>query len=148
MQRQKVIVRKLDGQIIKGYVEGIPALQNTKDISVASITEEIITVPKQEVKALFFVRKFSGDKDYCEIKFFESQPKIEGLWIRLVFFDGEIIEGTITNSARFVVDDGFYLRPADPKSNNRLMYVLKTALKDFRLVGVVYPKGSPVKTGS
>jgi hypothetical protein len=141
MQRRKVIVRKLGGEIIKGYLETIPELKDRKPISIVSLTEEVITVSKQEIKALFFVRKFSGDKEYNEVKFFKDQPRIDGLWVRLTFFDNETVEGIVSNSGSFLLEDGFYVIPADPKSNNRLIYVPKAALKDFRILGTQYSKG-------
>lgn len=144
MDKRKVVVRKLDGEIIKGYVDPTPEPVSAKDdkIIVTSLTEEIITVPKNEIKALFFVRKFSGNREYSEVKFFESQPRIDGLWVRLHFFDDEAIEGIVANSINFLVEDGFYLKPPDPNSNNRLMYVVKSALKDFTVLGVQYSKGN------
>ncbi|MCI0350924.1 MAG: hypothetical protein L0Z53_15975, partial [Acidobacteriales bacterium] len=77
-----------------------------------------------------------------EVKFFESQPRIDGLWVRLYFSDNEAIEGIVANSMSFLVEDGFYLKPPDPNSNNRLMYVVKSALKDFTVLGVQYSKGN------
>lgn len=142
MDKRKVIVRRLDGEIIKGYMDSRPDLSEGDTINVYSLTEELIRIPKKEMKALFFVRKFSGNREYSEVKFFESQPRIDGLWVRLRFQDNEAIEGIITNSVRFLVDDGFYLRPPDPNSNNRLVFVLKIALRDFTVLGVQYSKGN------
>src|SRR5438445_870286 len=129
MEKRKVIARKVDGQILKGYVETIPDLANADAITLQSLTEEVIIIPKTEMKALFFVRKFSGNKEYSEVKFFDSQPKIDGLWVRLTFYDKELIEGIVANSIQFLMEDGFYLKPPDPNSNNRLMYVVKRALQ-------------------
>ena len=140
MQRRKVIVRKLSGEIIKGYMETMPELKDRKHISIVSLTEEVITVPKQKIKALFFVRKFSGDREYNEVKFFKNQPRIDGLWVRLTFIDSETVEGIVSNSSRFLLEDGFYMTPGDPKSNNRLIYVPKAALKDFRILGMQYSR--------
>jgi len=140
MQRRKVIVRKLNGETIKGYLETIPQLRDTKEVSIVSLTEELITVPKQEIKALFFVRKFSGDKEYSEVKFFQNQPRIDGLWVRLTFIDGETVEGIVSNSSRLLLEDGFCVIPGDPKSNNRLIYVPKAALRDFRILGMQYSR--------
>jgi hypothetical protein len=142
MEKRKVIARKTNGEILKGYVDTAP--ENAKDdtITLISLTDEIIKIPKQSMKALFFVRKFSGNKEYSEIKFFENQPKIDGLWVRLTFFDDEMIEGIVSNTIRFLLDDSFYLKPPDPNSNNRLMYVVKAALKDFTVLGVQYSKGN------
>jgi len=140
MQRRKVIVRKLNGETIKGYLETIPQLRDTKEVSIVSLTEELITVAKQEIKALFFVRKFSGDKEYSEVKFFQNQPRIDGLWVRLTFIDGETVEGIVSNSSRLLLEDGFCVIPGDPKSNNRLIYVPKAALRDFRILGMQYSR--------
>ena len=141
-EKRKVILRKLNGEVLKGYVEGTPDLLTVENVTISSLTEERIQVPKRDVKALFFVRKFSGDKEYSEIKFFESQPKIDGLWVRLHFMDSESIEGIVANTIKFLVEDGFYLKPPDPNSNNRLMFVVKSALKDFTVLGVQYSKGN------
>ncbi len=140
MQRRKVIIRKLGGEIIKGYLETMPELKGKKSISILSLIEKVITVPKKEIKALFFVRKFSGDRDYSEVKFFKYQPRIDGLWVHLTFIDSETVEGIISNTSAFLLDDGFFITPADPKSNNRLIYVPKAALKDFRILGMQYSR--------
>lgn len=144
MEKRKVIVRKVNGEIVKGYAE--PSLDpvNSKEssVTISSLTEEVIRVPKSEIKALFFVRKFSGNKEYSEVKFFESQPRIDGLWVRVYFFDDEAIEGIVANTINFLMEDGFYLKPPDPNSNNRLMYIVKSALKDFTVLGVQYSKGN------
>jgi hypothetical protein len=142
MDKRKVIARKLNGEILKGYMETVPELSGEDNISIISLTEETIKVPKRELKALFFVRKFSGNREYSEIKFFDSQPKIDGLWVRVTFYDNELIEGIVSNSIRFLMEDGFYLKPPDPNSNNRIMYVVKSALKDFTVLGVQYSKGN------
>jgi hypothetical protein len=142
MDKRKVIVRKLSGEIVKGYMESNPDLTHGNSIVLTSLTDDLIHVPKQEMKALFFVRKFTGNKEYSEVKFFESQPRIDGLWVRLKFHDNETIEGIVSNTIRFLVDDGFFLKPPDPNSNNRLMFVLKVALRDFTVLGVQYSKGS------
>ena len=141
-EKRKVILRKLDGEVLKGYVEGTPDLLTADQVTITSLTEETIHVPMRDVKALFFVRKFSGNKEYSEVKFFDSQPKIDGLWVRLHFLDSESIEGIVSNSIKFLVEDGFYLKPPDPNSNNRLMFVVKSALKDFTVLGVQYSKGN------
>jgi hypothetical protein len=87
-------------------------------------------------KALFFVKTFEGRTDYTELKFFERNPQIEGLWIKIRFQDGETTEGIVHNSLPFVMDNGFFLRPPDPHSNNRVVYVMKSYLVDFRVLGI------------
>jgi hypothetical protein len=88
------------------------------------------------VKALFFVKSFEGRTDYTELKFFDRNPQIEGLWVKIRFHDGETTEGIVHNSLPFVKDSGFFLRPPDPESNNRVLYVIKKSLTDFRILGI------------
>jgi hypothetical protein len=63
-------------------------------------------------------------------------PTIRDLWVRLEFLDGEMIEGIVQNSVHCLIDDGFFLIPTDPGSNNKLLYVLKSALKEYRVLGM------------
>ena len=142
MEKRKVIARKTNGEILKGYMEVVPEGHEHSTITLTSLTEQRIEISKRELKALFFVKKFSGNKEYSEIRFFETQPKIDGLWVRVTFYDNETIEGIVSNTIRFLMDDGFYLKPPDPNSNNRFMYVVKEALKDFTVLGVQYSKGN------
>ncbi len=47
------------------------------------------------------------------------------------FYDGEMIEGIISNTRDFVLEDGFFLIPTDPNGNNRLAYVNKGGSRIF-----------------
>jgi hypothetical protein len=56
--------------------------------------------------------------------------------MRLQFRDGEVMEGIVHNSLRYLVDPGFFLMPTDPESNNKLVYVVKSWLADLRVLGM------------
>jgi len=88
------------------------------------------------MKALFFVKSFEGNRQYSEIKFFNGEPKIEGLWVHLTFSDNEKTEGIVHNSVSFLTEPGFLMKPPDPNSNNQAVYVMKESLTAFRVVGV------------
>ncbi|HWZ42838.1 MAG TPA: hypothetical protein VNW97_05150 [Candidatus Saccharimonadales bacterium] len=87
-------------------------------------------------KAVFFVKTFEGSKEYKEVKFFQSHPEIAGLWVRVRFFDDEVSEGIVHNSLTFLEEPGFFMKPPDPQSNNRMVYVLKKSLVDFQVLGI------------
>lgn len=136
------------GQLVKGFAEldlsvndqGIPdvgpvPLPKTLTIH-SSISGRGVSVPTDSLKALYFVKSFDGDPAYAETKFFNPAPKIEGLWVHLTFIDGETTEGIVSNNIAFVNEDGFLMKPPDPQSNNQAVYVLKSALTHFRVVGV------------
>ena len=142
----KVVAHLADGSLIKGFLRDTPPIDPLSPSLTANslptrVGVELPTGGKKLVelkaaKALFFVKTLEGRNDYVEIKFFERNPQIAGLWIKIQFRDGEVTEGIVHNSLPFVMDSGFFLRPPDPHSNNRVVYVVKNFLSDFRVLGI------------
>ena len=97
---------------------------------------EVEDMSTKDAKAVFFVKTFDGDLKHRALHFHEHAPIVQGLWVRVYFYDGEMIEGIISNTKDFVLETGFFLRPTDPNGNNRLVYVLKSGLKDFHVLGM------------
>ena len=90
----------------------------------------------EDAKAIFFVRSFEGPNDRPDLRFHDHLPPPECLWIRLVFIDGEILEGMIENGVRYVNDPGFFVTPSDPTANNWLIYIPKQNIRDFEVLGL------------
>ncbi|MBV9074372.1 MAG: hypothetical protein JOZ10_12115 [Acidobacteria bacterium] len=142
----KVVAHLADGSLVKGYLrDGPPIDPHTVHLSTSVLPKSVAldlpaggkyTVDLHSAKALFFVKTLEGKTDYVEIKFFERNPQIAGLWIKIQFKDGEVTEGIVHNSLPFVTEPGFFLRPPDPHSNNRIVYVVKSFLSDFRVLGI------------
>jgi hypothetical protein len=99
-------------------------------------SDTVEDVSTKDAKAVFFVKTFDGDLRHRALHFHEHAPIVAGLWVRVYFYDGEMIEGIISNTRDFVLETGFFLRPTDPNGNNRLVYVLKAGLKDFHVLGM------------
>jgi len=99
----------------------------------SDIVEEILA---QDIKAVFYVNSFDGDSDHESLNFHSRAPIVHGIWMRLQFLDGEVMEGIAYNSISYLVDPGFFLLPTDPDSNNRLVYVRKSWLADHRVLGM------------
>jgi hypothetical protein len=99
-------------------------------------SDTVEDVPTRDAKAVFFVKTFDGDLRHRALHFHEHAPIVQGLWVRVYFYDGEMIEGIISNTRDFVLESGFFLRPTDPNGNNTLVYVLKGGLKDFHVLGM------------
>jgi len=148
MARLKIVAHLRSGKLLKGYAElslpidssGVLAtvpVTLPKQLSIeSSDTGRKHSVSLSTLKALFFVKSFVGNPQYAEIKFFNGEPKIEGLWVHLTFSDNEKTEGIIHNSISFLTEGGFLMKPPDPNSNNHAVYVLKESLTHFRVVGV------------
>jgi len=99
----------------------------------SDLVEEIST---KEIKAVFYVNTFDGDSDHKHLNFHSRAPVAQGIWMRLQFRDGEVMEGIVHNSLRYLIDPGFFLLPTDPDSNNQLVYVVKNWLVDHRVLGM------------
>lgn len=148
MARLKIVAHLKSGKLMKGYAElplptdsggvvaSVPA-SLPKSVSVEdSDTGHKHSLALSSLKALFFVKSFEGNPQYSEIKFFNGEPRIEGLWVHLTFADNEKFEGIVHNSLSFLTESGFLMKPPDPNSNNQAVYVLKESLIHFRVVGV------------
>jgi len=83
-----------------------------------------------DLKAIFFVKSFAGNPNYKERKRFVEGDVAQGRKAEVVFLDGEILQGSVLGYNP--KDSGFFLFPSDPKSNNRKVFVLQSAVKKFR----------------
>ena len=99
-------------------------------------TNNIESIETRLAKAIFFVNRFDGDARRKDLNFSTGLPVKQGIWIRIKFQDGEFMEGIVHNTLHYLVNPGFFLRPTDPESNNRLVYVMKNQLEDYRVLGL------------
>ena len=144
---EKIVIRRKD-EVIKGYVETVPAESIEAVLKDAargtpavlrvrrldSDTVEDISIA--DAKAIFYVNSFEGDASRRDLHFHGRARIIHSVWVRLEFEDGEVMEGLVDNTGRHIIDAGFFLRPTDPNSNNRLVYVVKSCVRDCRVLGL------------
>jgi len=132
---KKVIVRKVDRDSISGYVAPANFIHDGK-LEVLNTAGNVIGVDLKEIKGVFFVREF-GDSESLTRKTFTSRPRTEGLWIRLKFKDGEILEGLIPNDLALQVPEGYLINPPDLRSNTQRIFVPRTALDSVTVLAVI-----------
>jgi hypothetical protein len=84
----------------------------------------------KDLKAIFMVRDFTGDSLYKERKKYIEGEQPSGKKVEVTFIDGEVLVGTTLgyNPKR----QGFFIFPADPKSNNIRVYVVSSAVEKVR----------------
>ena len=128
---QKVIIRTRDGKVISGFANP-DHIKKTLKILNQQGKEETFSVDK--LKAVFFVKDFQGNSEYDEIKFLNKQSVSSMIWVRVEFFDGEVLEGKILNNMELISSPGFYLSPSDQDTNNKRVYVVKSSLKNFTVL--------------
>jgi len=62
---------------------------------------------------------------------------MEGLWVRMLFRDNDLMEGILPNNLLQIDPYGFAFVPPDPFSNNQRIFVPREALRDIHVLGVV-----------
>lgn len=133
-QLRKVVVGLRDGGRVLGFAkeDWMTGGARVKIISRQGKEQAFST---SDIKAIFFVKEFKGDAEYTEVKFLRKETPPLWLWVRLRFCDGEIMEGKVKNDMELLASPGFYLWPSDEESNNERVFVFKTAVDDFFVIG-------------
>ena len=133
---KKVVLRKLDHGITKGYVDSTSYLR-PDGIRMLDREGRSLTVPFQEIKGVFFVKDFDGKPQRPERKLFQSRPRLAGLWVRITFKDKEVFEGLLPSNLLELSPEGFLVTPADLYSNNLRIFVPRSALDEMTVLGVI-----------
>jgi hypothetical protein len=136
---KKVIIRRFDRENLAGFVNPFSYLQ-PQSIELLKPDGALVQVPYSEVKCVAFVKDFEGEVEPRRI--FLTRPKLEGLWVRMVFNDGEVTDGILPNNLLSWDVAGFTVTPPEPDGNNQRLFVPKQALRSIQVLGVV---GSPLR---
>jgi hypothetical protein len=132
---KKVVVALLDGSTIRGYLPA-SGLGLATTVDVLTPDGEHRALELANVRCVYFVREFS-EKYEPERKSFLSRPKLEGLWLRVRFPDGEAIEGIIANDLRDLLENGVQLTPPDLHGNALRIFIPRTSCAEVKVMGVV-----------
>ena len=138
---KKVIIRRFDREPLTGFVNPGTYLL-PEGVEVLSPTGSVMVVPYRDVKAVCFVRDFDADEPSSDLKLFQTRPKMEGLWVRMRFVDGELMDGLLPNNLLQLETFGFTVVPPNASSNNQRIFVPRSALTEFKVLGVI---GSPIR---
>jgi len=128
MEPIKIVVRYVDGRVVRGYNEDFNPNQLSFHLYRDPPTE--IRIKEEGLKAIFLVRTFQGNPHYRERKEFAEGDRPYGCVVEVTFGDGEVMQGSIIGHDP--QRPGFFLLPSDLGCNNLNMFVLSSAVKDFR----------------
>jgi hypothetical protein len=128
---QKLVVHKKDGTIFKGVTQDFDPGREEFHFLPAEGGGIPIVMRVDEMKALFWVRDYLGNRQYVPKRVFDDIPAERKRAI-VTFDDGEEIWGTLDDDAEG--ETGFFLSPADRGDNNVRIFVVRSALKEMRLV--------------
>jgi len=137
---KKVVVRRFDRETLSGFVNPYTYLQ-PQAIEVLKPDGALALLPYQEVKSVSFVKDFDVAAEAGRI--FMTRPKLAGLWVRMVFQDGEVMDGILPNNLLTWDIAGFTITPPEPDGNSQKIFVPRQALRGIQILGVV---GSPLRS--
>lgn len=132
---KKVILVLADRKSLRGYLNPMH-LGHVDPIDLLTPDGEHLAFPLAKIRAIYFVRDFADDFE-PERKAFLSRPKLDGLWVRLRFLDGDTLEGVIPNDLLSLLDNGLQITPPDLNSLTDRIFVPRAALSELTVLGVV-----------
>jgi hypothetical protein len=138
---KKVLLARFDREAVEGFVQASAGFEE-ETIELLTPQGTLLRVPASEIKAICFVRDFDGRETWREHRTFLTRPKMPGIWLRLLFRDGDSMEGMLPNNLILVGPTGFGIIPPDPTFQNQRIFVPRSALREVQVLGVV---GSPLK---
>jgi hypothetical protein len=139
---KKVVIRRFEREPVTGFVNPRTYAQ-PGGVELLTQGGSICLLPYAEVKAVYFVKDFTSALAEPERKLFNARPKMDGLWVRMKFIDDEIMDGLLPNNLLLLEPFGFTVVPPNHSSQNQRIFVPRTALQEFQVLGVV---GSPLRT--
>lgn len=132
---KKVILVLADRKSLRGYLN--PARLGQLDpIDVLTPDGEHLEFPLAKIRSIYFVREFS-DEFEPERKAFLSRPKLDGLWVKLRYNDGDSLEGVVANDLLSLLDNGLQITPPDLNSSTDRIFIPRSALSEVTVLGVV-----------
>ncbi len=129
-------MRRFDRESLIGFVNA-QTFQQPTGLEILKPEGDLLLVAYPEIKSVCFVRDFEGYREPVESKLFQTRPKMEGLWLRMKFRDGDVLDGILANNLLQLDPQGFSFTPPEPYSNNQRMFVPRDALLSIEVLSVV-----------
>jgi hypothetical protein len=141
---KKVIVRRFTGDTLPGYLP-LSSFVRNRTIDLLDLDGRVIPLPINDIKYICYVRDFNlndtSNPERLTRRNFLAKPRTEGLWLRMTFRSGDVLEGLapidIAIADDLIHDTGLHLTPPDVRSNTRRIYVPRTSLTELQLIAVI-----------
>ena len=160
---KKVIVRRFAGDLLPGYLapsqflelchdgNGAAARSGDWALHLLDLSGRVVPVRLPEVKMVCYVRDFNlpdtRDPERLARRAFLARPRGDGLWVRVTFRSGDLLEGLAPTDLVFaddlMADRGVQLIPPDTRSNTQRVYVPRSAMAEFQVLAVVTSRTRP-----
>jgi hypothetical protein len=141
---KKVILRRFTGDTHPGYL-ALSSFVHDQSVDLLDLGGRIVSLPIEDIKYICYVRDFnltdSANPERLTRRTFLARPRTEGLWLRLTFRSGDLLEGLAASDISLldglVQDTGLHLIPPDTRSNTQRIYVPRSSIADLQLIAVI-----------
>lgn len=141
---KKVIVRRITNETFPGYLP-LAGFVHGGSVPLLDLEGRVVSINLSDIKHICYVRDFNlGDAANPERltrRTFLARPRAEGLWVRMTFRGGDLLEGLaptdVSVADDMIRDAGIFVTPPDTRSNTQRIYVPRIALAELQLVAVI-----------
>ena len=138
---KKVVVERFEREALRGFVNPQTWLREG-GVELLSTEGSVREVPYSEIKAVSFVKDLDAAPASADRRLFTTRPKTEGLWVRMLFRDGDHLDGVLANELLQIEPQGFTVMPPDAAANTQRVFVPRSALSTLKVLGVI---GGPLR---
>jgi hypothetical protein len=142
--QKKVVIRRFAGPLAWGYLPQT-ALVRDDQVSLMAVDGRITSIFLNEIKTIAYVHDFNLDDpiepERIGRRSYLARPRGEGLWLKLIFQDGDSLEGLtavgLTLLDALIADQGLFLTPPDGRGNTQRLFVPRSAMGSLEVLGYV-----------
>lgn len=137
---KKAMVYRFERELLGGFVDsGLPF--DAGQVQFLNPAGVVHNIPIEHVKLVCFVRDWIEGPAWLRNQY-AVRPRQQGLWVRLKFRDGEVLEATMPNTLGALDPVALTISPPEAAAGVQRVLVPRQAIETFEVLGVV---GSPLK---
>ena len=141
---KKVIVRRLTGETLPGYLS-LSGFVQSGAAPLLDLSGRVVPIGLKDIKHICYVRDFNlndtANPERLTRRTFLARPRAEGLWLRMTFRTGDLLEGLapidMSLADDLLHDAGLFITPPDTRSNTQRIYIPRAALSELQLIAVI-----------
>ncbi len=141
---KKVVVRRITNETFPGYLP-LSGFVHGGSVPLLDLEGRVITINIGDIKHICYVRDFNlndtANPERLARRTFLARPRGEGLWVRMTFRTGDLLEGLaptdVSLADDLIRDAGIFITPPDTRSNTQRIYVPRVSLAELQLVAVI-----------
>lgn len=127
-----IVVHYADGRVKKGFTRDFFPNKTAFHLISPQDPASIQEIEVSALKAVFFVKTFTGDPDHIDRKGFDPGERMLGKRLKITFKDGEEFYGV--SQAYHPNAQGFFIIPVDKDCNNIRAFIVNSSVEKAEIV--------------